>query len=308
MNLELTSKALGGLIATARGYICTFWSSFKSSAIALSVTGGMLTLIVVGWRDAFIRRDEIFRPQRAQLIEECAALYDQLDGPLTKSTLGYAKYAQDMEISWLIKGQSIFPAIPPERIPATEEEAVKWEIRKMQAPLFEAIKANEDRRGRILQLIQNYTDNPQIEIEWRLVEAGLKLLPGEDRFISSLWMTREGLKKGISSIDEWNRYNSTVHQAHSEFIRQSPMAFRVYFYQAFIRRHLKRTMALTLREQAGDASILPVWLLPSPRRSIPAISNLKTLDTIFKEHQHFREMHRQRPRKVENLTAWANGN
>lgn len=267
------------------------FSRIEDSKLAIGLIAALMTAIVVGWRDAYLRRDEIFRPQRATLIEECSIFADKIEEPLIFSTYGYIDYALDIEnINEPHHARS--PAIPPELIPADKEEAVKWKIRKAQEPLFKELPANSDRRKKILRLIQNYTSDPEIEIEWRLIDAALDLLPGEDRFVSELWMRREAINSGASSLMKWNKHNS-VHgaEAQARFIEHSSMAFRIYFYQHFIRHHMRRLQRLILREQAGRNYLFPDWLRPRFGRPIPAIAYPQIIETIFHEHEKCRTIY-----------------
>lgn len=268
--------------------IRSFFSGIENSKLAIGLIAALTTAVVVGWRDAYLRRDEMFRPQRAALIDECSLFADKIEEPLILSTYGYIDYALDIEnINEPHHARS--PAIPPETIPADKEEAVKWKIRKAQEPLFKELPANSDRRKRILRLIQNYTSDPQIEIEWRLIDTALDLLPGEDRFVSELWMKREAINSGASSLMKWNKHNSVQGaEAQGMFTEHSSMAFRIYFYQQFIRDHMRRLQRLILREQTGRNYLFPDWLRPHFERPIPAIAYPQIIETIFQEHQKFR--------------------
>lgn len=286
MKIQL-KKPAGG---TARifKHIRSFYNGIEGSKLAIGLIAALVTTVLVGWRDAYLRRDDFLRPQRAALIEECSTFAEKIEEPLIFSTYGYIDYALDIE-SINEPRYARAPAIPPETIPADKEEAVKWKIRKAQEPLFKELPANNDRRKRILRLIQNYTLDPQIEIEWRLIDAALDLLPGEDRFVSELWMKREAINSGASSLMKWNKHNS-VHgaEAQGKFIKHSSMAFRIYFYQQFIRDHMRELQRLILREQVGRNRIIPEWLRPQLERPIPAITYPGIIGTIFQEHEILR--------------------
>jgi len=283
-------------------WIVTIYKGIEKSPIALGLLGGLLTAIVIGRRDAYFQRDEIFRPQRAALIEECNTLLEEIEQPLVKSTNGYIEYAIDIEDIFPSGRTETAPAMPPVNIPADKEEAVKWKIRKLQEPLLKKIKANDARRNRILNLIQSYTVNPQIEIEWRLVDTAINLLPGEDRFISRLWNEKIRLEKGIGSMIQWNTHihNKDAQDANRRFIQNSPMAFRVYFYQDFIRKHMRQLLLQILREQAGNDSIIPEWLRLPSERPIPAISHGEIIGIIFKDHETLHKMYQDRVRSLQS--------
>ncbi|OGR40571.1 MAG: hypothetical protein A2X29_09680 [Elusimicrobia bacterium GWA2_64_40] len=204
-------------------------------------------------------------------------------------TRGYIDYSIDIE-GGVIGEPNIHPVVPG-YIPQEKEEEIKWKIRKEQEPLFKLIKDTKEERQNILHIIQNYTINPQIEREWAVIDVALSLLPMEDRFISGLWMRHEALDKNLRTVAEWNQYIHTSKGKHEsdKFIKRSPMAFRAYFFQYFIRKHFNKMTRLILVEQTGGDSYVPVWLkFPSPK-DIPVVSKEASINAILEEHDSFRK-------------------
>jgi len=265
------------------------YQHINNSKIALGILGALLASVIVGSRDAYFQREELFRPQRTLLLNECDAFFDKIESPLVEMTQGYADFSVDVE-DILGNRRGVYPLIPAIPIPADKEEEVKWKIRRNQEKIFKIIKDGGEQRRRILQLIQNYTVDPNIEIQWRLVDTALYLLKSEDRLISGLWMEHQNAQKDVSSIVKWNEYINTADGIadNDKFVKESPMAFRVYFYQNFIRKHMGELIRLILQEQAGVKTIIPPWLKLPQYRKIPAIRHPEIIDAIFSEHAAFR--------------------
>jgi hypothetical protein len=277
------------------------FEQIKKSKITLGLLGGLLTAIVVGKRDAYFHQEETFRTQRAVLINEYSTLRKELEGPLIQSTYGFLDYALDLE---RVSLGGKWPVIPAEVIPADQEEAIKGKIREQQKALWTVLSTNAERRERISHLIQNFTRDERIEAEWILIDTALSFLPGEDRFLSTLAQEEIRLNRKILSMRKWNRImgSTEIQNAQRDFIKRSSMAFRVYFYQDFIRSHLRQLDRLVLREQAGDASLIPQWLtfriFPRP---IPPVSEKWVVDTMIKEHNLLRNTYLDRADQVDIL-------
>ena len=260
----------------------------ESSKIALGLLGALLASILIGSRDAYFQREELFRPQRTVLLKECDAFLGKIEIPLVTMTRGYIDYSLDVE-NVPNSNVGINPVVPIIDVPQDKEEEIKWKIRKEQELVFKVKNETIDQRRQILQLIQNYTVNPRIEVEWCLIDAALNLLPGEDRFVSSLWMAHVALDKNVNSIIKWNAYINTnvAKRGNDKFIEHSPMAFRVYFYQHFIREHLQILIRLILKEQMGNNTLVPPWLILPTKKEIPAITYPKIIETILQEYNSF---------------------
>ncbi len=260
-----------------------------NSKLAVSLLTLIFTGILFVKRDEYLQREQVLMAQRESLVGEIAQLRDDIEPGLIAMTQGYAKYALDSEIQSPTLPYIPAPLMPPMQLPSNEMEETKWKIRKCQGPVLDKLAKSYDKFKSIGKKIRLYTTNPQILIDWQEIETAVKLIPGEDRFISSLFREKERLQnKQDATMVGWNNLiNPSIQIRQTEFAELYPMPFRVYFYQDFIRRKLHDVQELIVEEQVSRRSIFS-WLSDSAHRNSGQLSELEIINRLQAHLSSFR--------------------
>lgn len=283
------------------------WMATENSKLLFALLTGLIGVIIIGKRDEYFQREQILIPQRALLLDELSKYCNEIEPPLISMTKGYAQHALDAE---RISAGRPSPFMPPLDLPSETMEAVKWKIREFQKPLWKALEKKADSQRAIEQLIWMYANEPRILVLWKRVEMALRLLPGEDRFISSLFMERASMKAGaLSTMVGWNALvNPSSNASHQDFVREYSMPLRIYFYQDIVRRDLQEIQRLIIKEQTPHGRLWPNWLRHIADAPKPEPDELAVVNSLNEDLVEFRKAYvARRKNLLESIQSRGSG-
>lgn len=283
------------------------WATIEGSKLLFALVTGIIGIIIIGKRDEYFQREQILIPQRAILLNELSKYRNKIEPDLISMTKGYAEHALDAE---RISAGRPSPFMPPLDLPSETMEATKWKIREFQKPLWETLQKEADSQQAIDQLISMYAQDPRVFMLWKRVEMALRLLPEEDRFISSLFMERESLRAGaLSTMVGWNALvNPSSNVAHENFTREYSMPLRIYFYQDVVRKDLQEIQQLIVKEQTPHGRIWPNWLRHITDAPKPEPNELQLVDSLYRDLVEFRGTYvARRKNLLEHILAGKSG-
>ena len=278
--------------------LINWFKRFVKRILPIQIIIVLLSAFLVGQRDSYLQREKFLFEERSVLLKECAIFSNDVIPLVQNMTRGYSKYAVDVDISYPDNTPTTI-LLPPVGLDGDKIEETKWEIRKNQEPLRKMLEKQKQRRKSIYSLVQNYTDNEDIEIDWAVVDRALSLSLNEDRFVSDLWMKKAMFDNNIKTITEWNQYARSRQKERDQFVKDYPMPFRIYFYQDLITRYMKKTIELIIREQRGDSFPVKDWVSPFlPKKKIPAITEKEIVDKIYIELKLFGDKYHKNGKRV----------